>query len=130
MKAKKSLLIVDDDIAHRTMLRILLNWRFEIFEADDGAAAIREVTQRRFDLILMDIRMTNVSGIEALDQIKSLRPEIPVVMMTAYFSPETAAQVREKGASDCLGKPFDFDELQQTIDRAILSPQPRQSAVL
>ena len=130
MQDKKSLLIVDDDIAHRTMLRILLNWRFEIFEADDGAAAIREVTQRRFDLILMDIRMTNVSGIEALDQIKSLRPEIPVVMMTAYFSPETAAQVREKGASDCLGKPFDFDELQQTIDRAILSPQPRQSAVL
>jgi CheY-like chemotaxis protein len=130
MKDKKSMLIVDDDIAHRTMVRILLNWRFDIFEAEDGAAAIREVTQRRFDLILMDIRMPNVSGIEALDQIKSLRPEIPVVMMTAYFSPEIAAQVRKKGASDCLGKPFDFDELQQTIERAIHSRQSLQSAVL
>ena len=130
MQNKKSLLIVDDDFAHRTMLRILMDWQYEIYEADDGAAAIREVSKRRFDLILMDIRMTNVSGIEALDQIKSLRPEVPVVMMTAYFSPETAALVREKGASDCLGKPFDFDELKQTIEHAILSRQPRQRSAL
>ena len=108
MKDKKSLLIVDDDIAHRTMLRILMDWQYEIYEADDGAAAVKEVSKRHFDLILMDIRMTGVSGIEALDQIKSLRPQIPVVMMTAYFSVEIAAQVRNRGASDCLGKPFDF----------------------
>ena len=127
MKDKKSLLIVDDDIAHRTMLRILLDWQYEIYEADDGAEAVEAVSERYFDLILMDIRMSGVSGIEALDQIKSLRPEIPVVMMTAYFSVEIAAKVRNRGAWDCLGKPFDFDELQQIIERAIVSTRPQPS---
>ena len=130
MQDKKSLLIVDDDIAHRTMLRILLGWQYEIYEADDGAEGVKAVSKRNFDLILMDIRMNGVSGIEALDQIKSLKPDIPVVMMTAYFSLEIAAQARNSGASDCLGKPFDFDELKQTIEREILSRRPRQSAVL
>ena len=130
MKDKKSLLIVDDDIAHRTMLRILLDWQYEIFEADDGSTAIEEAGKRNFDLILMDIRMPGVSGLEALDQIRSLRPDVPIVMMTAYFSDEIADQARDRGAFGCLGKPFDFEELKQTIERAILSWHPRQSAVL
>jgi len=130
MKDKKSLLIVDDDIAHRTMLRILFGWQYEIYEADDGATAIKEVSKRHFDLVLMDIRMPEVSGIEALDQIISLKPDVPVVMMTAYFSVEIAAQVRNRGAWDCLGKPFDFDELKQIIERAIVSARPPQRALV
>ena len=129
MKEKKSLLIVDDDIAHRTMLRILLDWQYEIFEADDGLAAIEEADKRDFDLILMDIRMPGVSGIEALDQIRSLRPNVPILMMTAYFSNEIAEQAKDKGAFGCLGKPFDFEELKLTMERAILSWQPRQKIV-
>jgi two-component system response regulator HydG len=130
MKEKKSLLIVDDDIAHRTMLRILLDWQYEISEADDGSTAIEEVSKRHFDMLLMDIRMPGVSGIEALDQIRSLKPDVPVVMMTAYFSVEIAAQVRKRGASDCLGKPFDFDELKQIIERAMVSSRPQQRATI
>jgi two-component system response regulator HydG len=130
MTDKKTLLIVDDDIAHRTMLRILLDWQYEIFEADDGSTAIDEAEKREFDLILMDIRMPGISGIEALDQIRSLRPYIPILIMTAYFSEEIANQARDKGAFDCLGKPFDFEELKLTMERAILSWRPRQSAVL
>jgi two-component system response regulator HydG len=130
MKDKKTLLIVDDDVAHRTMLRILLDWQYEISEADDGSMAIEEVRERHFDMILMDIRMPGVSGIEALDQIRSLKPDVPVVMMTAYFSVEIAAQVRKRGASDCLGKPFDFDELKQIIERAMVSSRPQQRATI
>ena len=130
MKEKKSLLIVDDDIAHRTMLRILLDWQYEIIEADDGSTAIEIAGKRNVDLILMDVRMAEVSGIEALDQIGSLRPDVPIVMMTAYFSDEIADQTKNRGAFDCLGKPFDFDELKQTIERAIFSWRPRHSAVL
>jgi two-component system response regulator HydG len=130
MNDKKSLLIVDDDIAHRTMLRILLDWQYEIFEADDGSTAIEEAGKRHFDLILMDIRMPEVSGLEALDQIRSRRADVPIVMMTAYFSDEIADQTKDRGAFDCLGKPFDFEELKQTIESAILSWHPPQSAVL
>ena len=57
MKDKKSLLIVDDDIAHRTMLRILLDWEYEIFEADDGFSAIDKIEEYSFDLVIMDVRM-------------------------------------------------------------------------
>ena len=130
MNEKKSLLIVDDDIAHRTMLRILLDWQYEIFEVDDGSTAIEEAGKRHFDLILMDICMPEVSGLEALDQIRSRRSDVPIVMMTAYFSDEIADQTKDRGAFDCVGKPFDFEELKQTIERAILSWHPRQSAVL
>lgn len=119
MLPKKSILIVDDDIAHRTMLRILLDWNYEIFEADDGLVAIEQIQNDSFDLVIMDIRMRNVSGLEALDAIKTLRPDIPVVMMTAYWSDQIADEARKKGAFDYLPKPFDFDELRQTIERAV-----------
>jgi two-component system response regulator HydG len=121
MKDKKSLLIVDDDIAHRTMLRILLDWQYEIFEADDGSAAIKKVNNQHFDLILMDIRMPGISGMETLDWIRFLRPDVPIVMMTAFFSDEIVVQTRNKGAFDCLAKPFDFDVLRQTVECAIVS---------
>lgn len=120
MLPKKSILIVDDDIAHRTMLRILLDWNYEIFEADDGLVAIEQIQNDSFDLVIMDIRMRSVSGLEALDAIKTLRPDIPVVMMTAYWSDQIADEARKKGAFDYLPKPFDFDELRQTIERAVV----------
>ena len=121
MKDKKSLLIVDDDIAHRTMLRILLDWQYAISEADDGSTAIEEVSKQNFDMILMDICMPGVSGLEALEQIRSLRPDVPILMMTAYFSDVIADQAKDRGAFGCLGKPFNFEELRQTIQQAVAS---------
>ena len=120
MQPKKSILIVDDDIAHRTMLRVLLDWNYEIFEADDGSTAIDKLADNSFDLVIMDIRMPRVSGLEALDAIKTLKPAIPVVMMTAYWSDQITDEVRKKGAFDYLPKPFDYDQLKHTIERAII----------
>ncbi len=120
MKDKASLLVVDDDRAHRIMLRTLLGgWGYEISEADDGSTAIEVVKQQPFDLILMDIRMLKVSGIEALEAIKSMNPAIPVVIMTAYSSVETAVQALKNGAYDYLTKPLDFEKLKLTIQRAM-----------
>ncbi len=119
MKLHQTILIVDDDLAHRTMLKKLLGgWGHEISEADDGAVAIDAVQKRSFDLILMDIRMINVSGIEALEQIKVINQAIPVIIMTAYASVETAVDALKKGAYDYLTKPLDFDELKIAINRA------------
>jgi two-component system response regulator HydG len=114
-----SLLVVDDDHAHRTMLMTLLKgWGYEMFEADDGEVAIRMVEERCFDLILMDVRMLKVSGLEALERIKVLNPAIPVIIMTAYSSVETAVSALKKGAYDYLTKPLDFEKLKLTIKRA------------
>ncbi|MFH0726983.1 MAG: sigma-54 dependent transcriptional regulator [Pseudomonadota bacterium] len=120
MKSKPTLLVVDDDMAHRTMLRALLSgWGYQISEADDGGTAIEMVQSRPFDLILMDIRMLKVSGLEALERIKAYNPSIPVIIMTAYSSIETAITALKKGAYDYLTKPLDFDKLRLIMARAM-----------
>lgn len=120
MKAKYSILVVDDDPAHRIMLNSLLKgWGYNISEANDGSEAINIIHEQPFDLILMDIRMIKVSGLQALIEIKSFNPAIPVIMMTAYSSVDTAVDALKNGAYDYLTKPLDFNELRLAIDRAM-----------
>jgi two-component system response regulator HydG len=120
VKKENTILVVDDDQAHRTMLRTLLSgWGYKIVEADDGQVAIEKVYEQAFDMILMDIRMLKVSGLEALDGIKTYNPAIPIIIMTAYSSVETAVEALKKGAYDYLTKPLDFDELRLAMERAM-----------
>jgi two-component system response regulator HydG len=120
MKRKNNILVVDDDPAHRTMLGTLLTgWGYNIVEADDGSIAIEKVHEGAFDLILMDIRMLKVSGLQALSEIKAFNPAIPVIIMTAYSSVQTAVEALKNGAYDYLTKPLDFDELRFTMARAM-----------
>jgi len=120
MKENNNVLVVDDDPAHRTMLRTLLTgWGYMIIEANDGSAAVENVKNQAFDLILMDIRMIKVSGLQALTEIKAFNPAIPVIMMTAYSSVETAVEALKNGAYDYLTKPLDFDELRIAMERAM-----------
>jgi len=120
MTQKKTVLVVDDDHAHRTMLKTLVGgWGYDIVEADDGSTAIEMVEEGPFDLVLMDVRMLKVSGLEALERIKAFNPAIPVTIMTAYSSVETAIEALKKGAYDYLTKPLDFDKLRLTIERAM-----------
>lgn len=120
MVERYRVLVVDDDAAHRTMLRTLVGgWGYEIVDADDGESAIAAVRDRPVDLVLMDIRMVRISGIEALEQIKLINPAIPIVLMTAYASVEMAVDALKKGAYDYLIKPLDFDKLRLTLERAL-----------
>ena len=120
MTQKNTVLVVDDDDTHRTMLKTLVGgWGYNVAEADDGSTAIEKVQERPFDLILMDVRMLKVSGIEALERIKAINPAIPITIMTAYSSVETAIDALKKGAYDYLTKPLDFDKLRLTIERAM-----------
>ena len=120
MKDKSTVLVVDDDHAHRTMLNTLISgWGHIVSEADDGSTAIEKVKASSFDLVLMDVRMVKVSGLEALEAIKSVNPAIPVIIMTAYSSVETAVEALKQGAHDYLTKPLDFEKLRLTIERAM-----------
>ncbi len=115
-----TILIVDDDVAHRTMLRMMLRgWGYTTTELDDGDAAIAAVRERAWDAVLMDVRMARVSGIEALGQIVEYNPAIPVLIMTAYSSVESAVEALRMGAYDYLIKPLDFDVLKLTLERAL-----------
>jgi two-component system response regulator HydG len=120
MTEKSTILVVDDDHAHRTMLNTLISgWDYAVSEADDGSSAVEKVKETTFDLVLMDVRMVKISGLEALETIKAHNPAIPVIIMTAYSSVETAVEALKQGAHDYLTKPLDFDKLRLTIDRAM-----------
>jgi two-component system, NtrC family, response regulator HydG len=117
---KSSILIVDDDHAHRIMLRTLIaGWGYSVDEADDGSTAIDMVREGPYDLILMDIRMIKVSGLDALLKIRTINPAIPIIIMTAYSSVESAVEALKNGAYDYLTKPLDFDELKIAISRSM-----------
>ena len=120
MRDKYTILVVDDDDAHRTMLRTLIGgWGYAIDDVDDGSKAVERVKEQIYDLVLMDVRMVNVSGLEALEKIKSYNPSIPIIIMTAFSSVETAVDALKKGAHDYLTKPLDFDKLKITIERSM-----------
>ena len=120
MRKKSTVLVVDDDSAHRTMLMTLIGgWGYAVSQADDGSTAIEKVKETSFDLVLMDVRMVKISGLEALETIKSYNPAIPVIIMTAYSSIETAVEALKQGAHDYLTKPLDFDKLRLTLERAM-----------
>lgn len=122
-------LVVDDEQVHRFMLSALFTeWGWEASEADDGLSAVAAVEQGPFDAIVMDVRMTTMDGMEALKRIHTINPAIPVVIMTAYSSIDSAVAAMKEGAHDYLTKPLDFDKLKQTLEVAMGHRQKGESA--
>ena len=115
-----SILVVDDDDAHRGMLRMMLQaWGYSVDEAADGDLAVEAVRAKPYDVVLTDVRMGRMDGIHALRGILDYNPALPVVLMTAYSSVETAVEALRLGAYDYLTKPLDFDALRETLQRAV-----------
>lgn len=120
IRAKIDILVVDDDVSHCTILQALLRgWGYDVALAYSGRAALEQVREHVFDLVLCDVRMAEMDGIETLKEIKVLNPAIPVLIMTAFSSVETAVEALKTGALDYLIKPLDFDHLQTTLENAL-----------
>ncbi len=120
MSEKPRILVVDDEESHRIMLRaVLKDEGYEVVEAADGSEAVRAVEQEPFDLVLLDVRMKTMDGIEALTEIRKISPLIPVLIMTAYASVKTAVEALKAGAFDYLTKPLDIEELKILIEKAL-----------
>ncbi len=120
MSEKPRILVVDDEESHRIMLRaVLKDEGYEVVEAADGTEAVRAVEQEPFDLVLLDVRMKTMDGIEALNEIRKISPLIPVLIMTAYASVKTAVEALKAGAFDYLTKPLDIEELKILIEKAL-----------
>jgi CheY-like chemotaxis protein len=117
------LLIVDDNEGVRHLVsRWLERAGFTVREAKDGAEAIERVKEDHPDIILADIRMPKIDGIELARIIKSEYPGIKVILMTAYSSPQTIAQARREGVDDYLEKPFTKDQVEK-ITMEVLSSE-------
>jgi two-component system response regulator HydG len=120
IKKKVTVLVVDDDQVHRFMLKSMLReWGWDCSEADDGTTAVAAVEKRDYDAVLMDVRMAKMDGREAFTRIQQIKPELPVIIMTAYSTVEDAVGVIQQGAHDYLTKPLDFDRLHLALLRAV-----------
>jgi len=114
------ILIVDDDPSIRNMLTIVLKKSgYGVISTDSGKSTLDKLKKETFDLIISDIKMQDINGIELLKKIKSISPEIPVIMITAYASANDAVEAMKLGAEDYITKPFNLDELKIIIERAI-----------
>ena len=121
MVRNQSILIVDDEPSVSFLLSEELTEikKCKIVIANDGAAAINEIQQKPFDVVLLDVRMPRLSGIEVLKFIREHHPTTQVIMLTSFADVKTAIEATKLGAYDFVSKPYNREELLATVNRAI-----------
>ncbi len=114
------ILFIDDDRAGREVA--LFNLRkagYGVEVASDGAEGVAAFSPEKFDLVITDLKMPGISGIEVLRQIRKTSPDIPVLVITAFGNVETAVEAMKEGANDFIGKPFHRDQLLLAVEKAL-----------
>ncbi|MDV6030031.1 MAG: sigma-54-dependent Fis family transcriptional regulator [Phycisphaera sp. RhM] len=118
--AQPVLMIVDDEPAQRELIGGFLQRQgLEIIEASSAESMLESLQQRAPDMILLDVRLPNMSGIEALPEIRQRLPTVPVVLITAFADVRQAVEAVKRGADDYLSKPIDMEELKVTVFDAL-----------
>jgi DNA-binding NtrC family response regulator len=114
------ILIVDDqELMRDSLAATLAAEKHEIVATADPAVALSRIGEERFDLLITDYKMPRMTGIELLSEARKLRPEMPVVMMTAFATVQTAVDAMKLGAYDYIQKPFDGEEIKLLVDRTL-----------
>jgi DNA-binding NtrC family response regulator len=116
---KKSILVVDDEYGVRESFNLVLSDDYEVFLAESGKEATEIFTKNTIDLILLDIMLPQVSGLDLLRQFKDLDPDVEIIMVSAVKDVETAVKAMKYGAYDYVVKPFIVDDIKNIIARAI-----------
>src|SRR5512139_2455518 len=117
---KPSILIVDDDeVMQQTLSDVLKKKGYEVFSVSAGNGALSIIKKNIVDLVLLDMRLPDVDGIEVLKKIKELDTEILVIMMTAYSDVQTAVSAMKSGAYHYINKPFELEELKLLIEKGL-----------
>jgi DNA-binding NtrC family response regulator len=114
------ILVVDDEeIVIRSCLRILDGNGYQIEAAHDGQEALRRVEDNSYDIMILDIMMPNLGGLEVLSRVKEAHPDMDVIMITGLSQVDTAVQAMKLGAFDYISKPFEPDEIKLVVQRAL-----------
>jgi PAS domain S-box-containing protein len=117
------ILVVDDELGPRESLRMLLKPSYQIQTAESGRTALDQIPAYHPDVVILDIKMPELDGLEVLKRIKRIDPAIEVVMITAYASLETVKHALTHGAFEYLIKPFSRQDLEDVVRRALLKRQ-------
>ena len=119
---KSKILIIEDEAAIRRVLKKIIseeNDTYQVEEAEDGLVGIDMISKSDFDLVLCDIKMPKMDGVEVLEKIKKLKPEIPIVMISGHGDLDTAVNTMRLGAFDYISKPPDLNRLLNTVRNAL-----------
>jgi two-component system response regulator (stage 0 sporulation protein F) len=118
-KRRGKLLTVDDEDVVRQCMRAIFQGEYDVFMAWDGLTAIELVKQNDIDVVVMNICMPGMSGIELLERLKCLKPDIEVIMLTAYETTDLIRQALRLGACDYITKPFEVAPMRAAISKAM-----------
>lgn len=122
------ILVVDDEPLKRITLQIELSEHgYEVYEAADALTARRIFEGKPIDVVVSDVRMPGLNGLDLLSQLKQIRPEVEVILMTAYATVDTAVLAIKRGAYDYITKPFTTQELLTKLDRLFAARQPMET---
>jgi DNA-binding response OmpR family regulator len=116
---KKILVVDDDEQMRRDISEILTKEGYDVAHTGSGEEALEKINEEDFDIVLADLIMPGISGMEVLTEIKKTKPRIRVIMITAFATVESAVEAMKKGASDYISKPFKINEVQITVKRAL-----------
>ena len=119
MKPKPTILIADDEQKARKVLTIGLSDKYNVISVNNGKEAVKELAENNVDLILTDLKMPEMDGIELLEFVKQKYKNIPVVIITAFGSVDNAVEAMKLGALDYMTKPVDLDELEKLIEKSL-----------
>jgi DNA-binding NtrC family response regulator len=118
--ARKSILVVDDEKSQREILEMILSGEgYDVTTASSGEAAMKFVADRHFDLVLTDLKMTGMTGLDLLKELTDFDKSIIVILLTAHGTVDSAVDALRLGAFDYLQKPFEREKLLETISRAL-----------
>src|SRR5258708_2091950 len=115
----KILVVDDQEMMRDSLAATLAREGHDVVAAGDGQAGVSRLGAGKFDLLISDLKMPKMTGIELLAEAKKIRPEMPVVLMTAFATVATAVEAMKLGAYDYIQKPFDGEEIKLLVDRTL-----------
>lgn len=125
MTEQPTILVVDDDSSIRWVLaRALNNAEFKVISCDNGAEGLELVRTHSPNIVITDIQMAGMSGLELLEKLNQSNPNLPVIMITAYADTDIGSQTHELGAFDYLPKPFNINQVIDICRKALDSQLP------
>jgi len=127
---EESILVIDDEESMRLALTEVLSRSGHLVDCvSNGYDALKKVQSLPFKLVITDVRMPKMDGLEVLQEIKKVSPQTPVIMITAYGTIHNAVEAMKRGATDYILKPFSFEELNAIVERALVSGREQELAV-
>jgi len=112
---RKRLLIVEDELGPRESLCIIFMDKYDVTIVTSGDAGMRHIVEHSPDLVILDLNMPGMNGLEVLENIRDTKPETKVIILTGYGSPETAQKAKQLGVNAYLNKPFDLFEIRHLV---------------